>query len=155
MRAEYYLSQVQKFDRIIKNKFEEQEQWLAMATNITARMGGERVQASGSQQKMEDAVIESVSLGEQITRSINTMMAKRNEIIETIELLDLQSYEVLYKMYVGKVIVKKDGRLETEYLSPKEIAAEWHKSDGQIRYLHRQALAELQEILDKREKEAH
>lgn len=152
MNAHFYLSQVQKYDRIIKNKLEEKEQWLAMATNISARMGGERVQSSGSQQRMADAVVESVDIGERITSAINAMMAKRNEIIETIEELNVQSYEILYMMYVGRVVAKKDGSYVTEYLTAKEIASEWCKSEGHIRYLHKVAIAELQKILDEREK---
>lgn len=155
MDAERYLMQVQKYDRIIQNKLEEKEQWLAMATNITARMGGERVQASGSQQRMADAVVEAESIGEKITKAINDMLVKRNDIIETLEELDVQGYEILYKMYVGKVVVKKDGTIRTDYLSTKEIASDMFKTESWVRYERKKAIAELQKILDGREKEVN
>ena len=70
MKAKDYLQQVQKIDVIIKNKIIEKEQWMSMATSTTASSDGERVQSSGSQQKMADAVVRYVELEADIDRHI-------------------------------------------------------------------------------------
>ena len=62
MKAKEYLLQVKKLDQMIQNKKVEKEMWMSMALSTTAPSDGERVQSSGSQQKMVDAVIRSVGL---------------------------------------------------------------------------------------------
>ena len=59
MEAKEFLSQVKKLDLMIKNKLIEKQQWMDIALGITSNMSGERVQSSGSQSKMADAVARS------------------------------------------------------------------------------------------------
>lgn len=153
MDALKYVSQVQKYDILIEKKKEQRTEYLAMASCITSPMGGERVQTSGSKQRMADAVIESVEIGEQILREHNELMIKRREIILTLEKLDVTSYEILYLMYVGKMKFDKNGNYKVHYLGIKEIAGHFAKTDTWARSAHRKALAELQKVLDEKEKE--
>ena len=52
MTAKEYLLQVKKLDMMISNKLQEVEHWKCIATSTNASGSGERVQASGSQQKL-------------------------------------------------------------------------------------------------------
>ena len=135
MRAAEYLKQIQKFECIIKNKLEEKERWMAMATNVSAHIGGERVQSSGSQQKMADAVIESVDIEKQIAAEVSRLIQKRNDIMQTIEQLDIMEYEFIYKVYV-------------ENLSLKEVAGYFCRSYGWATDFHRKTLRKVQIIID-------
>lgn len=135
MKAKEYLEQYMKFDPIIMNKFYEAEKWDALATSITAQMNGERVQSSGSQQKMEDAIIKSVDIRGQIKKLIDT----KKEIVKTIESLPLAEYEILHKVYIqGK--------------SFKVIEIETGNSYSWVTTIHGRALQAVQRILDERDK---
>ena len=117
------------------NKFYEAEKWDALATSITAQMNGERVQSSGSQQKMEDAIIKSVDIRGQIKKLIDT----KKEIVKTIESLPLAEYEILHKVYIqGK--------------SFKVIEIETGNSYSWVTTIHGRALLAVQRILDERDK---
>ena len=52
MRAKDYLNQISKIDRLIENKIAEMEYWKAIATGTTAYSEGDRVQSTGSKEKM-------------------------------------------------------------------------------------------------------
>lgn len=148
MKAQDFLKQLKKIDYIISNKMEEAKQWEAIATNTTAKMGGERVQSSGSKQKMADAVCEKVDILSEITGEINRLLAKRKEIIEVLEQLDADEYDLMYKVYVGKMVLQKNGTFRTEYMSLKEVADVYCNSYAWATNIHGTALKNVQKILD-------
>lgn len=78
----------------------ERQQWLDMALSITAQSNGERVQSSGRQQKMADAIVEYLDIGGEDDGEIGQLKAERREIIATIEQLEITHYDLLYKKYV-------------------------------------------------------
>ena len=92
VKARAYLEQIEKWDAVIRNKFIEKEQWLEMATGIVAHLDGERVQSSGSQQRMADATDRCID----IDRQIDELKAKKAEVIATIELLPLDDIDIAY-----------------------------------------------------------
>ena len=138
MKAKEYLLQVKKLDQMIQNKKVEKEMWMSMALSTTAPFDGERVQSSGSQQKMADAVTRSVGLDEEIEKCIVDLFAKKQEVIQTIEKLSLVDYDVLHQVYIQNRdfydVAEKDGR--TDY---------WGTT------AHGRALKHLQEMLDAKE----
>ena len=73
MKAQDYLKQLKMIDVMIDNKISEREHWFSIACNTTAQYGGERVQTSGSKQKMADAVEKFVDMGEEINRKIDEL----------------------------------------------------------------------------------
>ena len=87
MDAKSFLQQVEMLDAKITNKQIERQQWKDIALGITASIGGERVQSSGSQQKMADAVIKCVDMESEIDNLIDEFIHTKKEIIETIERL--------------------------------------------------------------------
>ena len=138
MKAKHYLMQIEKTDRMIQNKIAEVEYWKAIASGTTANTDGERVQSSGSQQKMADAVNKYVDIEREIDQAIDRLIDLRQEIIQTIEMLkNVDHYDVLYKRYV----------LYKEYY---EIEEEMQKSHSWVTKVHGKALLDVQKILNER-----
>lgn len=135
MKAKEYLEQYAKLDAVIINKTIEAEQWEALATSITAQMDGERVQSSGNQQKMADAINRSVD----IKAEVEALIRKKQEITETIEQLPIEEYKLLHKVYI-------------QQKGMKAAQVEDNRSYSWVTTVHGKALSKLQDILDKREK---
>lgn len=135
-----YLLQIYKLDRIIENKLAEAAQWKAIATNTTQQMGGERVQSSGSQQRMADAMNRYIDIQREIDEHIDRMIETKREIISTIEQLDALEYDVLHKVYVqGK--------------SLQDVADMLDRSYSRITTIHGNALSNLRRILEARKQD--
>lgn len=135
-KAQKYLERVEWIDSIVHNNLIEQKQWQELALSITANMGGERVQSSGSKSKMADAVEHCVDAEDYILRSVQRLKAEKREIVSTIEQVDSPTfYNVLFKKYV-------------QYKSLQEIADEYKRSYEWIKSTHGRAVANVQRILD-------
>lgn len=138
MKAKAFLQRVKKLDCMIKNKREEQQRWWLIATNTTAGAApdtGVRVQSSGSQQRMADAVDMSIDIGAEIEREIRRLYNERQQIISVIEQLSVDEYDVLYQIYV------KDR-------SHQEIADMKRKSRSWVDTMKGIALNNVQKIID-------
>ena len=136
MNAKDFLRQAKKYDMMIKNKLFEVEQWKAIATGTTAQMGGERVQSSGSQQKMADAVSKYIDIEMETNKCIDKLIDAKNEIIEVIEQLNATEYDVLHKIYI-------------QYMTLEDVADIYEKTYSWITTVHGRALKHVQDILDK------
>lgn len=150
MKAREYLQQVQKLDSMIANKLEEAEYWRSIAKGTTAHSESEKVQTSGNKQKMEDAICKYLQKEDEINADIDKLADIRQEIIETIELLPVSEYNLLYKKYVGKPTKQSDDTLEVIYLTLEEIASDMNKSYRWVTSVHGRALANVQKILNER-----
>lgn len=136
MRAKDFLQSALKIDKMIENKMYEKSQWVAIATSTTANCNGERVQSSGSKQKMADAVEKYMELEKEIDRYIDELVKKKNEIIKIIEQLPAVEYDLLHKIYIqGKTLYG--------------FADENNKTYSSVTTLHGSALKKVQDILDR------
>ena len=150
MKAKEYLKQLQKLNRMIENKLMEKEQWKTIACGIsapTAPETGVRVQTSGSQQKMADAVARYLDMESEIDQCIDALVDTRTEIIAVIEQLPPAQYDLLHKAYVGVV---QDESIH--YMTLPEIADLYQRSRSWANVVHGRALANVQKILDSRDK---
>lgn len=138
MDAKTFLRQLKKLDYMITNKIIEKEQWITMATGTTAQMGGERVQSSGSQQKMADAVSKYVDMEKEIDQAIDILVDTRQDVINVIEKLSASEYDLLHKIYV-------------QYNTLYEAAEMSGKSYTWATTVHGRALKNVQKILDGRQ----
>lgn len=137
MEAKTFLRQVEKLDLRIQNKLIEQRQWREIALGITANMGGERVQASGSQSKMADAINKCVDCESEIDRLIDELIDVKKEVIEAIEKVDSPvEYDLLHRRYI-------------QFQTLQEIADHYGYDYGWATTNHGRALKSLQEILDR------
>lgn len=136
MNAKEYLEQIETIDEIIISKSEEILHWKAIAQSTTAPIQ-ERVQSSGSMQKMADAVNTYVDIEASLNEDIARYVKERCEIISLIEKLSAKEYKVLHSRYV---LMK----------SFKEIGADNKKDDSWATTVHGRALIHLQGLLDRK-----
>lgn len=149
MKAKDYVEQAKKINSVINNKLSEIDFWSAVSTRTTAGMYGERVQTSGSNQKMADAVISKSDLEREVEKDIQEQFAKRKEITDKLEqLTDERDYTILYEMYIGKLKCNPDKTFTTVYKDLDEIAALYDRSRSWADSAHGIALKNLQNILD-------
>ena len=135
--AQIYLEQIEKLDVRITNKLIEQMQWKDIALGITANMGGERVQSSGSLSKMADALNKCMDMEAEIDGLVDQLVAIKREVIQTIEKLDSPiEYNVLHMRYV-------------QFKELQEIADHYGKEYGWATTTHGRALKNVQAILEK------
>ena len=112
--------------------------WKAVATGTTVCSEGDRVQSSGSKQKMADAICRYMQMEDEINAAIDRLVDTKQEIIETIESLPIDEYDLLHKIYVQKKELF-------------EAATEMDRSYRWATSIHGRALAKVQKILDERE----
>jgi len=136
--AQVFLGQVEKLEAIIKNKQIEKQQWRDIAMGITASMEGERVQSSGNQQKMADAVAKCVDVEAEIDSLIDKLIDTKKEVMQTIERLDSPTeYKLLHLRYI-------------QFVKLKDIAQMWDEEYTNITTTHGRAVKNVQEILNNR-----
>ena len=137
MNAKEYLLQIQKLDRLIENKLMEVAHWKSVATGTTVCAEGDRVQSSGSKQKMADAVCRYLHMEDEINADIDRLVDIKQDIIKTIEQLPVKEYDLLHKIYV-------------QGMEMYEAAVEMDKSYRWATSVHGRALANVQKVLDER-----
>lgn len=138
MKAKEYLMQIKKLDRLVENKLVELEQWKALATSVTQQLTPDRVQTSGNQQKMADAVCKIIEIEAELDACIDRLVNTRREVTKTLERLNAGYYDILHKVYV-------QGQTMDEY------ALHSGKTYGWAKKKHSRALKRLQNVLDTEE----
>ena len=141
MKAIDYLKKIKSIDAMIIADVEELATLESLATKTTSVMGGERVQSSGSQQKMADSVAKMVDLRRKIDDEISELLSLRREAREMLcNLKDAECITLLHKRYF-LFETWENIAVEMNY------TYQW-VSDG----LHKKSLAQFQKILDKKGK---
>ena len=143
METKEFLSQPKKLDLLIRNKLIEKQQWRDLALGITTNMEGEKVQSSGSQSKMADAVIKCVDMEAEIDRLVDLLVDKKREVVQTIEQVDSPiEYDVLHRIYI-------------QYQTLQEVADHYGKEYGWATTTHGRALKSVQEIRERMSNDAY
>ena len=141
MKAKDFLRSHRKYDEMIENKLYEAKRWEEIALNISPRYGGEKVQSSGSKQKMEDAVARFIDIDNEINDRIDELIDLEQNIVSVLEQLPPSEYSLLHKIYI-------------QHKTIEEAAYELDKrSESWGKMVHRRALIMVQKILDERERE--
>ena len=153
MEAKDYVKQPEIIDALIKNKQVEKAQWKDIALGVTSsgqsvliEVKGkkelhnmEKVQSSGSQSKMADAITRCIDIEAEIDFLVDKLIDTKLDIIKTIELLNPIEYDVLHKRYI-------------QGMTFDEIGAAKKKTKSWATTVHGRALQSLQRILDERER---
>lgn len=149
MKARTYLEQIKNLDEKIAARIDEIATLDAIATKTTSVIGGERVQASASQQKMSDTVDKIIDLKQKLNDEIDRFIDLRIEARHLIEqACDSDCHKLLRMRYIG-ISNKVTNRIE--FFKWEQIAVDMNftykwVSDG----LHQRALAQVQKVLDER-----
>ena len=124
-------------DAVIENKLIEQRQWKDIALNITANMGGERVQSTGSKSKMADAVEKCIAMEEEIADAVDKLIEEKQSIVKTIEkLYSPMEYKILHMRYI-------------QHINLKDIAERLSREYTWVTTTHGRALKHVQNILNR------
>lgn len=135
-KARDLLESVEKLDKMITNKLIERQQWLDLAHRITAQTDGERVQSSGSQQKMADAVNNCLDAEQEALSRVQELRARKREIVQLIERVDSPvEYDLLHRKYI-------------QYQTLEEIEYHYNRNPGWGSTTHGRALEKVQSIID-------
>lgn len=137
--ARDFLNQLKKLDKMLENKEVERQQWKSIAMNTTSRNDSERVQSSGSQQKMADAIDKYVDIETEIAHCIDELIATKKDVIDVIEQLETAEYDLLHKIYVQNIPLD-------------EVAERCGKTYSWATTIHGRALKNVKQILDDRKR---
>lgn len=138
MRAKDFLQRVGKIDRLILNKTDEIERWRTLAESTTAPISGDRVQSSSDQQKMANAVINMVTIEDELTAEIDQLKQARRDVIAVIEKLNANQYDIMHKIYI-------------QGMTFQQVADLKGRTRGAISNMHRKAIKNVQAILGGRD----
>lgn len=138
MKAQDFLKQIKKLDKLIENKLAEVQRWKEIANNTSVNMSGERVQSSGSHDNIANAICTYMDLEREIKQSVDELIETRKDIINVIEQLQATEYDILHKIYV-------QGFTLQEVASLYDRRYEWATTT------QGRALKHVQNILNKRE----
>lgn len=137
MDAKEYLQQVRNADILIKDKMEELAELETLATKINALNEGERVQASGNQDKMADVVCKIADLKTDIEAEVDNLLKLKREVRNVINRVsEPVLMSVLHKRYL-------------QFKQWEQIAVELDVSWRHTLRLHGKALREIEKLLNK------
>lgn len=135
--AQQFLAKVELIDAIIEGKLIEQRQWKELALGITANMGGEVVQSSGSKSKMADALNKCIDMEAEIDRAVDRLVDTKRTVTKVLEQLESpDEYRLLHQRYI-------------QFVELKDIAVMRNKDYTTITTAHGRALKNVQAILDR------
>ena len=138
MKAINYLKQIKIMDAKINADIEELTSLETLATRTTSVLGGDRVQSSGSQQKMADSVAKIVDLREKINSEIDRFIDYKQEARELISDCDAECITLISKRYF-------------QFKTWESIAVDMNFTYQWVSGgLHQKALAQVQKALDER-----
>lgn len=134
MTAKRYLKQIHKNDWLIKSKCSEIMQLSILATSITAATDNERVQSSGSKDRVGDLVSKIADAKQELIDMAMEHVQIKRKISNQIDSLDcrVEYIKVLHLRYI-------------DYLSYSDIAEEMNYTLRQIMNLHKEALDVFEE----------
>ena len=136
IEAKEYLQQVRNADMAIKDKMEELARLRTLATSISVANDGERVQSSGSQDKMADTMCKITDFEAEIQAEIDNLLVLKRDVRGVIEKVsEPVLMSVLHKRYL-------------QYKSWEQIAIELDISWRHTLRLHGKALREIEKILN-------
>ena len=125
-------------DAKINADIEELASLETLATRTTSVLGGDRVQTSGSQQKMADSVAKIVDLREQINAEIDRFIDYKQEARELISGCEAECITLISKRYF-------------QFKTWESIAVDMNFTYQWVSGgLHQKALAQVQKALDER-----
>ena len=101
MTAKQYLSQVERLNKMISNKLSEIYQVKSMALNISVLNEEDKVQTSGSKDRIGDMVSKMVDLEKEAQEYVNTYTELRRKVIMQIDSMPKENhYRVLFAKYI-------------------------------------------------------
>lgn len=140
MRANEYLGQLGRMDAKINNLLQEKQRLREVATRLTPSLTG-MPHAPGVSDRVGSAAVKLAAADEEIDRTIDRLIDTRAEVVNLLEKLPTDEYNVLHQYYVqGRTV--------------ETIAAGWlpqERTERQVFRIKARAMRHVQAILDARE----
>lgn len=137
MTAEEFLEQYGDITAKIRRKKRLKENAEAQAENITSHLTPDKVQSSGSLQKVAEAIEEALDLEKEINELYILKNKVRKEIEYVLDRISVKQGDILYEKYL--------------ILTPEEkIAVAIDRSEDTVDRLIKEGQAEVQRILDEK-----
>jgi len=134
MTAKKYLSELENHSTRLKQKEEQKQMLLAVATSVTQRMSSTKVQSNSPVDRVGDTASKLADLEAEIDRDITDFWYKQDLFINQIQMLsDAIQMQVLFKTYV-------------QFKALKTVAHEIGRSYQYTRELHQKALVAFEKI---------
>ena len=134
MTAKEYLSELENHSTRLKQKEEQKQMLLAVATSVTQRMSLTKIQSSSPVDRVGDTASKLADLEAEIDRDITDFWYKQDLFINQIQMLsDAIQMQVLFKTYV-------------QFKALKTVAHEIGRSYQYTRELHQKALIAFEKI---------
>lgn len=132
MTTKEYLSQISRFDRMIKNKLTELAQLKELSYGLSAIPSEERVQTTPNQDKIGTVCAKIDEMEKRLDKIIDDYADKKETIILQIDGMEDETlYDILFLRYISKKTFEK-------------IATEIGYSFKQVTRLHGKALQEFE-----------
>ncbi len=139
MRAEEFLSRAYRIDQQIQSKIAQLDRIRACASDPGLRYGDVKVQASGPDSRVENAVIRILEEERALNDEIDRLVDTKHEILEVISRVEDVDYRLL---------LEKRSLLFQNWT---EICADLNMSLRWAQTRHKEAVAAVQGILDGKE----
>lgn len=141
MKAKIYLKKIEKMEIKLKKMDEDIERLNALATRTTSALGGDRVQTSGSKDRMADCTVKMADLRNRINKEWDMLIDYKEEAWKILEQCDPECIALISEKYF-------------QFKSWEEIAVDMNYTYQWVSGgLHQKALAQVQRALDEREVE--
>ena len=138
--AKKYLEEIERYNSVIENKLAEIDQLKSLATSITTATSDTPVQSSGNNDRIGKIVADIVDKENELQKITDKLVDEKNERVQIIEQLeDRLQYNILHKRYL-------------QLMEFEDIAEKEHYSKQWIYKIHKQALENIQIILNSRVK---
>lgn len=136
--AQFFLEGYEMDKVKLECKLEERQFWHDLSLSITGQMGGERVQSSGSKDKMAQARDVCIGMEDDILTQVKTLASKQKEVTGVLDQLDNPTeYKLLHQKYI-------------QFKQLKTIAENFHADYTWATTVHGRALKSIQKILEEK-----
>ena len=137
MTTKQYLNHIKRLDKMIENKLDEIYRLREMSVSISTNMDKDRVQSSGSHDKLGESVAKIVDLERETNDILSELADKKKTIINQID--GMENYD-FYVILTYKFVQKLDFR---------EIFLKMKISERKMYTVYRQALKEFERLYGK------
>ncbi len=141
MSAEEFLSRAYRIDQQIQSKLEQLERIRACASGSGIQYGNVKVQSSGQESRVENAVVRILEEERAINEEIDRLVEIKREIREVVSQV---------KDVTCRLLLEKRNLL---FCTWPKICEDLNMSERWAQIRHREAVEEVQRILDGREEE--
>lgn len=135
MKAQWLMNRIEDIDAKIEGRAFDIIQLKFLASGRTAQWGTERVQASGSKDKMASLIAKYIDLENEPDSELKELLFLKQYIINIIKQLPTKHYRMLHRKYVQGLTIRDIHLMEGR-------SRNWGDDN------HKKALKELQKILD-------